>query len=106
MSNKYYDNINDLPIDKKMRQTEIEIELIDTIFKGEPSTLKVLIDEIKEPLIVGVLFVLFSLQYVESVTQSLLPLTNNSPIFIMITKVIFIMILFWIIKHFNLSRNI
>lgn len=106
MSNKYYDNINDLPIDKKMRQTEIEIELIDTIFKGEPSTLKVLIDEIKEPLIVGVLFVLFSLQYLESVTQSLLPLTNNSPIFIMITKVIFIMILFWIIKHFNLSRNI
>ena len=106
MSNKYYDNINDLQIDKKMRQTEIEIELIDTIFKGEPSTLKVLIDEIKEPLIVGVLFVLFSLQYVESVTQSLLPLTNNSPIFIMITKVIFIMILFWIIKHFNLSRNI
>jgi hypothetical protein len=102
---KYYDYIDDLPIDKKMKQTEIEIELIDSIFKGEPSQLEVLFDEIYEPLIVGILFVLFSLKYVDNLTQSLLPLTNNSPIFIMVSKVIFIMILFWILKHFSLSKK-
>jgi hypothetical protein len=102
---KYYDYIDDLPIDKKMKQTEIELELIDSIFKGEPSHLEVVFDEIKEPVLVGFLFAVFSLQYIDNLTQSLFPLTNNSPIFIMTTKVVLIMIAFWVLKHFSLSRS-
>lgn len=102
---KYYDYIDDLPIDDKMRQTEIELELLDSIFKHEPSALQIFFDELKEPFIVGILFLIFSLQYTDNLIQSLLPLTNNSPIFIMSSKIILIMILFWIIKHFNLTRT-
>ena len=98
-----YDDIISLPTDDT-QPTPVELEIMNNLFKENKSLFSKLFDELKEPLIVAILFILFNLGYTTNVIHSLLPITNSSDIFLVIAKAFFIMLAFWIVKHFKLAR--
>ena len=61
--------------------------------------------EAKESLIVGILFVIFSIPVVDSVIKRFIPSANNSSYILLLIKILLVMLLFWVLKHFYLSRK-
>ena len=105
MTSRYinYDEIISLPTDETP-PSSVEIEIVNQIFKQNKGIIHSILNELKEPLLVAILFLLLSLPYTTNIIISILPVTQNSLIFLQIAKAIAIMILFWILKHFNLAR--
>jgi hypothetical protein len=95
------DYIEVLPIDK-IQPTHEELEVVNTLFKTHNNTLNVLLDEAKESLIVGFLFILFSIPQIDNLMNKYIPLTNNSNYFLILIKALFVIVIFWILKHFKL----
>ena len=96
--------ISDLPVDKN-EPTPSEIQIIDTIFKKHKKTMNSIFLEAKESLIVGILFVIFSIPVVDSVIKRFIPSANNSSYILLLIKILLVMLLFWVLKHFYLSRK-
>ena len=95
------DLIEVLPIDKTQPTYE-ELHVINTLFKNHNNTMNVIFNEAKESLIVGFLFILFSIPQIDDLIKKYIPVTNNSIYFLILIKALFVIIIFWILKHFNL----
>jgi uncharacterized membrane protein YeaQ/YmgE (transglycosylase-associated protein family) len=100
----YYDEIISLPTDNSQPSPE-EIEIMNAIFREHESTITKMMNELVEPLIAGLLFIFFSLDYTTNLVYSLLPCTIGSDIFLLLAKAGILMVLFWILKHLNLARK-
>ena len=100
---KNHDLISGLPTDES-EVIENELQILNMIFKENPSSFKVIFREIYELFIIAILFIIFSLPYVDNIFQTILPITNNY-IFLVVIKAIFVMLLFWCVKYFNYSRK-
>jgi hypothetical protein len=100
---KNHDLISGLPTDES-EVVENELQILNMIFKENPSSFKAIFKEFYELLIIGILFILFSLPYIDNIVQSVLPITNNY-YFLVVIKAIFVMFLFWVSKYFNYSRR-
>lgn len=106
MKIKNHDLIIDLPTDDDESViVENELQILNMVFKENPSTFKSIFKEFYESLIVAILFIIFSLPYIDNVVNSIIPISNNY-YFLIGIKSIMVMILFWIIKNFNYSRSI
>ena len=101
---KNHDLIGGLPTDEESEIEENELQILNMIFKENPSSFKAIIKEFYELLIIGILFIIFSLPYIDDIVQSILPITNNY-YFLLVIKSIFVMLLFWVSKYFNYSRR-
>ena len=95
------DFIEVLPVDKTQPTYE-ELHVINTLFKSHNNTMNVIFNEAKESLIVGFLFILFSIPQIDSLFNKYIPVTNKSIYFLILIKALFIIVIFWILKHFNL----
>ncbi len=98
------DSISELPVDKK-EPNPSEIQMANALFKDHKRDLISLLVEAKESIIVGILFIIFSLPQFNSIMYKILPFTENSVYILILIKIIIIMILFWVIKHFYLTRR-
>jgi uncharacterized membrane protein len=98
------DLISDLPVDKN-EPTKTEIQIVDTIFTKHKKTINTLFSEAKESIIVGILFLIFSIPTVDVIIKRIIPVTNNSTYILLLIKILFVMVLFWVLKHFYLSRK-
>ena len=99
------DDINQLPVDPKALPTHNEINLVNSLFTQEPNTLNKIFIESKDCMIIGLLFIMLSLPQIDDMINKLVPMTTNS-IYIMVgIKAVIMMVLFWLIKHFYLSRK-
>lgn len=105
MNNKKpYDILIDLPTDDSI-PSDIEIQLLNNIFKENKSFANVVVKEMFMPFIVGILFVVFSLPYTDNIIHSVVLISNGSEIILMAVKVVAIMSLFWLISNLNLARK-
>jgi len=95
---RYYDYIDDLPYDENKKQSDVEMELIRTLFKKNQSFFSFLLKESWEPFLVGLLFLIFYIPYTENVIKSIFPITNNLDIILVAFKIILVMIGYWIMK--------
>ena len=100
----YNDSINDLPTDK-VDPTENELKIVNNIFKKNKKMMNRIVEELQDPFIIGILFVLFSLEQVNSIIIKFFPAAQNSFYILIGIKALAFMILYWIIKHFYLSRK-
>ena len=100
----YNDSINDLPTDK-VDPTENELKIVNNIFKKNKKMMNRIVEEFQDPLVIGILFVLFSLDQVNSIVIKFVPSAQNSIYILLGIKALAFMILYWIIKHFYLSRK-
>lgn len=98
------DPIAQLPVDQST-PNQSETEIINTLFKKNRRTMDVIVTELKDSFIVGILVVLVCLPQIDIIINKILPITTKSPYFLLLIKAIIAIALFWIIKHFYLSRK-
>jgi hypothetical protein len=98
------DLLTSLPVDK-IQPSHEEIQIVDTLFKNHSSTMNTIFNEAKESLIVGILFILFSMPQVDELLQRFIPITATSFYFLILIKAALVMVAFWLIKYFYLSKN-
>lgn len=98
--NNYYDYIDTLPVDKNTRQSEVELELIRTLFnKHNKSLFEKLAKESYEPGLVGLLFLALCIPYSDNIIKSIFPVTTNLDIIFIVVKTLLVMVLYWLMKH-------
>ena len=98
------DMIDQLPVDKTPPSYN-EIRIVDTLFKYHSTTMNSVFKECKDSLLIGILFVTFSLPHVDATISRVWPITETSPYMMILAKAVIIMALFWLVKHFYLSRK-
>ena len=98
------DNINTLPTDKN-NPSEVDQNIANTIFGENLSITQKLVKEGKDMFIIGLLFVVFSLPQLDDIIKKFIPITVNSIYMLILIKAILLMVIFWLIKHFYLSRK-
>ncbi|OUW96004.1 MAG: hypothetical protein CBD97_01985 [Pelagibacteraceae bacterium TMED237] len=98
------DKIDNLPTNKNI-PTHNEIQVVDNLFGETPSVMNNLVNEFRGILIVGILFIIFSLPPFDQFLNKIIPFTQNTPYLLIFFKAILVMILYWVIKYFSLSRK-
>lgn len=98
------DIIAQLPVDET-QPTHNELRIVNTLFKDHQNTVNKLANEAKDSVIIGILFVVFSLPQLDEIIGRFYPTTQKSPYLLIFVKVLIIMVLFWVVKHFYLSRK-
>jgi hypothetical protein len=96
--------IIDLPVDD-IKPTSNELELVNLVFKKNIKGNKKLVDELKNVLIIGVLFIVFSIPKIDETIHRIIPSSVNSVYITTLIKAIVFMILYWILKNFALSQS-
>lgn len=84
--------------------TNDELMILEKLFKNKQGT-KIIFNELKDTFLVGILFILFSTSYIDDIIFKVYPGARNSKYITFIVKIAIIMILFWVINNFALSRN-
>ena len=94
------DEIDTLPYDKSVAPTE-DMEMLSKLFKeGKTNS-----SQFKDPLIAAVLYIIMSIPQIDKLVIKLVPVVNMYPYTLIIVKALLVMFLFWLIKHFHLSRK-
>ena len=97
------DHISQLPVDQS-QPTNNELQIINSLFNTtNKSTINILLREAKDSIIIGILFIIFSLPYTDSLVKRIVG--EKSPYILVGIKVVIVMALYWLIKHFYLSRK-
>jgi hypothetical protein len=98
------DLVNELQSDDQpLNQTEEQF--MNTFFKEKPTMLKRVLAETKDVVLVGALFVLVNIPGVESLIIRFFPLAGGSTYIMLCLKAILLMLLYFILKNFYLSRK-
>ena len=98
------DPITQLPVDKTP-PSQNEIHIIDTLFKKHRGTMDVIFEEAKDSIIVCILVIMFCLPYIDNFVYKMLPMTQKSIYFLVLVKGLLASFIYWILKHFYLSRK-
>jgi uncharacterized membrane protein YbjE (DUF340 family) len=106
MSQKEYfrDHMRDLPTDNSL-PSEQERRIIETFFRENPSAVTVVASEVKECIIIIILFMLFSSQQVTDLIEKFVPITSRSTLFMTLIKCAMILVLYYFAKNFQLIRK-
>lgn len=101
---KFGDVIEDLPVDNSQPKHD-ELRIVNTLFKEHEGTMTKIGRELKDLVIIGLLFILFSLPQVDGLIKRVFPPAVNSVYILVGVKTLIVMALFWIIKYFYLSKK-
>jgi hypothetical protein len=100
---KNYDVLSTLPTDK-IPPTPSELQILNTLFNHKKEINNIL-SEAKEAIIVGIIFLLFSVPQLDSLIQKFIPITEKSTYILLLIKILFVIVLFWVVKHFYLIKK-
>ena len=98
------DLISQLPVDQS-QPTNNELQIVNSLFTEHRSTMHTILNEAKDSIFIGMLFVIFSLPLADSLLKRVLPITDKSPYILVAIKACCVMALYWLLKHFYLSRK-
>ena len=98
------DPIAQLPVDQS-QPTSNELQIVNTLFTTHKSTMSTIMEEAKDSMLIGFLFVVFSLPVIDNLIKRILPMSEKSPYILVVIKALAMMALYWLIKHFYLSRK-
>jgi len=104
MQNQAGDPIAQLPVDKTP-PSQNEIHIIDTLFKKHRGTMDIIFEEAKGAIIVGLLVIMFCLPHIDIIIHKFLPITQKSSYFLVFVKGLIASLIYWLVKHFYLSRK-
>lgn len=97
------DIIEHLPSDQTV-PSHNEIRLVDTLFQQKKSIVEKILTNSKDILIIGILFVIFSLPSVDDLIKKFITITENSTYILVGIKALLFMIVYFIVNNFYLSR--
>jgi len=98
------DPLTKLPVDDN-EPSNSELHIVNTLFKKHTKTVNILFVELKDTLILGILFIAISIPQVDGLIQKFIPATTNSYYMLVLVKSFILMALFWVIKHFYLAKK-
>jgi hypothetical protein len=77
--------------------------LANVIFK-EQKTVKNVFKELKESIIIALLFVVFSSEQLENIIKNVYPASGNNRITMMVIKCVLVVFFFYLFKNFEFAR--
>jgi hypothetical protein len=98
------DPINQLPVDKNPPLPN-EVHIIDTLFKKNRGAMDMIFEEAKDSVLVAAVVVLACMPQIDLFIYKMIPISQQSPYFLLLAKGLVAAFLYWIIKHFYLSRR-
>ena len=99
------DSIDKLPIDEEAVPTSKELKFVKELFQkdGNKQTVNTAVSELKDYLLSGGLFIIFSLNFVNNILKNILPFGNGSYIIFLIIKALLFSVVFYVIRNFVLA---
>jgi hypothetical protein len=101
---KKSDILEQLPVDK-INPTPDEINIMNTLFTQHKKEVSVIFTELKDCLIIAILFILFSIPQLDDLIKKFIPITRTSFYILLLIKVAILIIIYWFIKHFYLAKK-
>lgn len=98
------DIIEQLPSDQTV-PSHNEIRLVDTLFQHKKGIVDKILTNTKDILIIGLMFVIFSLPPVDATIKKFITITERSSYILIGVKALLFMIGYFIFSNFYLSRN-
>jgi hypothetical protein len=98
------DLIDNLPTD----ETDLDksdLQVINSLFKENKSNVQKFLDESKDMIIVGILFMIFTLPILDSYIIKFFPSSSTSPYILLGIKCILVMASYFILKNLYLVRK-
>jgi hypothetical protein len=97
------DLIDTLPTDQTM-PSHAEIQIVDTLFK-QNSTVQKLLSGTQDVLVVGLLFLLFSLPQIDMMIKKFVSSSNNSEYILLGIKCLLFMLVYFLVKNMYLAKK-
>jgi uncharacterized integral membrane protein len=101
---KLADPIIQLPTDN-IQPNQQEIKIVNSLFQKHGNDIETIVNELKDSIIAGLLFIVLSLPQVDQIIKSFFPSLNESPIILTLVKAVIFIILFYFIKNYALSKK-
>jgi hypothetical protein len=101
---KLADPIIQLPTDN-IQPNQQEIKIVNSLFQKHGNDIETIVNELKDSIIAGLLFIVLSLPQVDQIIKSFFPSLNESPIILTLVKALIFIILFYFIKNYSLSKK-
>jgi hypothetical protein len=98
------DLIRELPSDQTVLSHNEE-KIADTLFQKQKSTVDLILEKSKDILLVGILFMIFSMSQTNEFIHKFVPFSNTSEYTLIIVKTCIVMALFFILKNIHLARK-
>jgi hypothetical protein len=98
------DMIESLPTDR-IPPSESELKLMDNLFKKEQSNFEKFLEGSADVLLVGFLFVIFSLPEINQLIVRVIPVAGTSPYINVCIRGAFVMLVYLVIKNIHLARK-
>lgn len=99
------DMIENLPADNSVLSHN-EIRIVDQLFQKKKGLFDRILSNTKDILIIGALFVLFSIPHVDNIIKKFVAVSNNSQYILLGVKAVLFMITYFIVKNMYLVRKI
>jgi len=98
------DNIDALPTDQN-NPTHAEIQIVDQLFKQTHGTVQKLLGGTKDVLIIGFLYVIFSLPQFDDLVKKFISVTEKSPYILLAVKGVLFAFVYFLVKNMYLVRK-
>jgi len=98
------DIIDSLPTDQN-NPTHSEIQIVDQLFKQKHSTVQKILQGTKDVLIIGFIFILFSVPQFDELLKKIVPSTQTSPYILVIVKAILFSFMYFLVKNLYLVKK-
>lgn len=98
------DILDQLPSDQSV-PSHNEIRILDALFKQKKSTFDNILKHMKNILILGLLFIIFSLPPVDEIIIKIIKVAGTSPYILIGVKALLFMLAYFFIENFYLARN-
>lgn len=97
------DIIMNLPTNQS-QPSHNELKIVETLFNSNNGKSKNFMTEVKDLLVLGILFIAFSLPFLDPFIKKFVPMADTSPYILMVAKALIFVIAYWLVKNFWLSR--
>lgn len=100
------DNVDNLPTNESV-PTRTELKIVENIFtKENKGIMERLLGSLKDVFIAGIIFLIFSANFVDETIKSFVPSANISTTMLLGIKTLLFMFVFFFVKNFYLSKKI
>lgn len=98
------ETIDTLPTDKNV-PNHAEIQIVDSLFKEQHTTIQKLLEGTKDVFIIGVLFLVISLPQSEGIIKRFFPSSENSIYIMLGIKCLLFMLAYFVVKNMYLVKK-
>lgn len=98
------DIIENLPVDESVLSHN-EIRIVDQLFQRKKGIFDKIMSNIKDILIIGTLFIFFSINFIDNIIKKFIPSSVNSQYILIGAKAFLFMVTYFVVKNIYLIQK-